>query len=369
MIVNISYNSSMNSQYNDSIFFQTGRYSCKNDVVAFYDEISNSVFCLNTDSMKLDFIVCLYEIAKMDDYVVLKPIYIDDCLVIIPEYTNMPIIKYNIKNYSVEVLDFLKERFRINDVVDYVDELLLVPGETTEPIIRLSKPHLCVKSIDEEWYVNKRECWGVSVYNNRVAIPIINEKSYYLINENKIIDLNIDNTIFSISLCDEGVWILPTKGNEIYYIYNNNIEIVPLVVDGIIYDASAFLRVVNHKNKLFLFPSKENYILIYRIDLKIWTVNKGDEGIKENTLYHNLPLIPYWGFFFKNDIMYLLPYSNYFAYIDEDSKMIRRVEIMLDNCYKYEKYISWIKKNSSMFFIEKANGSLKEYINNLLCDR
>ena len=297
-------------------------------------------------------------------------------IILIPLFLDSEWIFYDIKEKKVRYDCPIKKRVRISSTITIDMNLFLIPSDIYSPIITCSLDDMKVIKIHEKWYRPGKEdggtrVWGTSSCKNLIAIPIINSNCICCMNiENiAIITPQIYDTIHSVSICKDRIWILPNIEKAIYAsnLEGDIIEKVSLSQIKSETITGKFIRIIATEESVFLLPSYGEDMYVYLCKEKqIVHIDLKDRYFLQGRLFAQ-NLAPYWDFVIENKMLHLLPRDCRYRMIDICSIENKERNLYYGENIDCNKYWNMAVANQKDCMFEKRKGELKEFFQYMFC--
>ncbi len=289
---------------NNEFLGETSKYCIEGNYIWFYDEISGALYRLDRESYIVKVILTPMEIHQKKILSVRQILKRKNKIYIIPNNISFEWLIYDIVDKSLERIILSSKSYVIGNAVSIGDWIYLIPEKTNHVLVIVEAEKLNIKTIIADWYKNNVEelaCWGNTVFENKILFPIIGTKEIFQIQGEQIIELSfhIKKPIYSISLCANGIWILPSEGNEIFRADENGelIDSFEIQINGYGDTAEQFARIITVEGYVYLFPKQGGQIWVWNINSKEWIVIGEEDESLYRSLYQKTRSVPYWGYY------------------------------------------------------------------------
>lgn len=362
---------------------EIAKYCMDEDYIWFYDEISGGLYRLDKTIYIVDVLLTPMDIHQKEIFPVRQIVKWENKIYIIPNNISHKWLVYNIEGKRLESVQVSSQSYEIGNAVGMGEWIYLIPEKTNHMIAIVDAETLKIKMIITNWYKNnikKLECWGHSVFEDMILLPIIDTGEIYQIQGEQIsaLRLYIKQSIYSISLSKDGIWILPGEGKSIFFI-NKNSEFIDSFEIQKIEDENAaerFARIIAVDKYAFLLPKQGGQILVLDTSNKSWTVLGNKEEAPFRSLYQKTRNLPYWGCYYNEGSLYMLPLQYRFAEINVENQSINYKVLRCADTLLEQQYISWVQwfheKTKINMYVEWEKNSLKNFLeitlkHNLTC--
>lgn len=350
-------------------------FYAEKDYIWAYDELSLGLYKINLCKKEVELVLAPMQIHKENIIRICGVVKKESEIILVPESVNENWIVYNTTDKSIKYIYPLFAKHRISEVRQEDNMIYLIPLDTNEPIILISvedmKP---IKQIDN-WYdvqnkiTKKHLCMPSSSDGINVFFSVYETKCICMVNakETRMFEINIPNSVVSISVWGEDIWILPEKGNYIYRADNkgNLLDCIELAAEyGI--TADQFARIVATGMYIFLFPYDGDTVCVYKKTDKM--ILKTDAALKPlwGTFLVGNMYCSFWGYYADSKILHLLPWGYRYIEIDLSTLEICESKLNYGETYWQKDYVNWClraKSNySKTFFRDNSKNSLEEFV-------
>lgn len=350
-------------------------FYAEKDYIWAYDEASLGLYKINKCKEEVELILAPTQIHKEKIIKICGVIKRESEIILVPGSVDENWIVYNTTDKSIKYIYPPFSKHQISEVRQEDNIVYLIPFDTNEPIILISIEDINpIKQIDN-WYdvhntiTERHRCTSSSFDGINVFFLVYKTKCICIVNakEKRIIEINIPNSIVSISVCGEDIWILPEKGNYIYRTDNkgNLLDCVELA-DEYGMTADQFSHIVATEMYVFLFPYDSDVVWVYKKkDKLILKINSSLTPLWGSFLVFYM-YSSFWGYYEDNNILHLLPWKYRYIEIDLSTLEIRESRLSYGEPYWQKDYVnwcSWAKKDySKSFFRDNRKDSLEEFI-------
>lgn len=368
----------MNDQidyYKTEFFGETSKYCIDGDYIWFYDAISGGVYRLDKNLYIVEAVLTPMEIHQKSIFPVRQILKRENEVYIIPNNISHDWLIYDITNKRLRRVSLSSQSYVIGNAVNIGEWIYLIPEKTSHIFAIVETATLKVKRIILNWYKNdckEFDCWGCSISDDMIYFPIIGEKKIFRIEKEKFVEipLDIDQSIYSISINENGIWILPSEGRTIFLMDRNGqfIDSVEIQSDYNMAVAKQFSRIIATDMYVYLFPKQGGSIWFLEITNKKWAVVGEKEEPLYRSSYQRERNIPYWGYYCNEKKLYMLPLQYRFAKINTEDKSIEYKVLQCPDTFTNREYMSWIywfnKKARTNMHLEWERDSLRDFLRN-----
>lgn len=352
------------------------RYCVDGDFLWFYDEISGGLYRLDKKNYSVEVILTPMEIHQKEIVYVLQILKWKNEVYLIPSNISCEWLIYDTFHKKLKRVRLFSESYEIGNAVNIGKQIYLIPEKTNHILAIVEAEPLRIKMIMNNWYKGnnkKLACWGYSIFNDKISFPIIGTKEIYLVQRKEIVRLllNIKQAIYSICLVKDGIWILPTEGKFIFVVdrMGKLIEAVEIRTGCPGDTAEHFTRIIAVDKYVFLFPKQGGRILALEKCSNNWfVIGRKDEPLYR-TLYQKSRNLPYWGCYYKEEKLYILPKQYRFAEVNMEAKSVsfKVLPCAAPISQQYMMWVHWFKNKAKInLFVEWEKNSLQSFLQNSL---
>ncbi len=360
--------------YENEFLGEISKFCIDGEHIWFYDEVSGGLYRLDKKSYVVELILTPMDIHQKKIFPLRQIIKWKNEIYLIPDNISYEWLIYNIVDKRLRRVFLTSQSYVIGNVLNIGKWIYLIPEKTNHILAIIEADTLNINIIISNWYKNdvaELACWGNSVFEDTILFPIINTREIYQIQKKQIVELSlhINQPIYSVSLAKNGIWILPSKGNTIFFVDKkgeliDSIEI--RINNGYVETADRFVRIIASKRYVYLFPRQGGQILILDSFSKEWiTVGEKNEPLYR-PLYQKTKNFPYWGCCFNEGKLCTLPLQYRFAEINIESKSIDYKILRCITTFMRSQYISWVhwinEKAQTYMYVEWERDSLKNFL-------
>lgn len=359
--------------YGNEFIGEIEKYSIDEDYIWFYDEISGGLYRLNKNDYIVEIILTPMELHYKKIFPVRQIIKWRNEIYLVPNDTSHEWLIYDITEKRLRSVLLSLRSYAIGNAVNIGKWIYLIPEKTNHILGIIETGTLSVKTVITNWYTNngvELECWGNSIFRDMIAFPVIGTGEVFQIKGDQItkLQLHIKQPVYSVSLNENGMWILPSNGNTIFFADRNGevIDSVEIWSNGYKNTVERFVRIISIDKYVYLFPKQGGQILVLETNNKKWTViGKPDEPLYRS-LYLKSRTMPYWGCYYNEGKLYTLPCSYHFAEIDTKNRSINYKYLQCKTLFMEQQYISWVhwmnKKSGLNHYMEWNKCLLKDLL-------
>lgn len=346
----------------------------ENNIIWAYDELFMCLIKIDLNSEKVEILLTHLQIHKDKILNIRGIIKREDTIILVPLMIDEYWIVYNIKEKNVAYIHPTLLKYQITEICQCGNWIYMIPIKTNDPILIVSLDDMKnFRQIDNWYHLNNKDdayyfCWGASINGNNAYFPVVETKYICKINSEqvKLLEADISVPIRSISASDDGIWILPIAGNDIYQINQNGnilnrIEILKNEKNFM----KQFARIVSTKNYIFLFPFMKNNIYIYIKSKKTSVKLSLNVTLSFGEMVKRIDC-SYWDYCIYNEKFYLLPMRYRCTKIDLLTLKVNEIELMCENYYSTDDYLEWHSWRSSFGEnwtpIDNGSNAIREYI-------
>lgn len=341
-----------------------------------YDEITHGLFRFEIDSKEVALVLSPIYIHRHTSKKIRGISKIGNEIILIPLFLNEKWIFYDLIKKTIRYYSPIKDKIKLIDAVTIGKKLFLIPENICDPalLVLLDNPDK-IKFLNS-WYLHNNEkvkknvsIWGASSYVDTVVFPIVNTNYIYYVNDRGMNLLKIDNlnSIHSVSMSENGIWVLPMSGKCIYLVdfKGEILEKVDLSEIKSEVTANGFNRIIIVEEILFLLPIHGNVIYSYHILERQFRQIE----MRGNILWGEFfvpGIAPYWDYILEDKKLHLLPLSYPYQWIDLDSLKSCSRSLSYGNninTSEYWKMVGYVQGKNK--FNETRNG-LEEFIQTIL---
>lgn len=348
-----------------------GRFSVsykEGDFIYAYDIITHGLYKFTLSLRKADLIITPESIHQYTKDMIMGISKTGDEIILIPQFADEKWIFYNEQEKKIRYEKVLDSKVCITAVITLGSNLFLIPFNSNEPIIIVSLNFIKTIKIFENWNKNnekkKSYIWSATSYDDLVFFPIVGSEKIVSVNCNEIniIVSDISDSICSISIYKEKIWILPTSGDNIYSIHFNGevVDRIKLSSEKLKISAEEFCRIVVVEDSIFLFPFYDKKIYVYQLKRKELVSIASERNFFEGSLLARVN-IPYWDFVIEKGILHLMPCEYRYMTINIDSLESREYALQYGNGINCNKYLIMIRNNKIDSFNEKRNCDIRDF--------
>lgn len=341
-----------------------------------YDAITRGVYKYTLGLRKVNLVIPPENIHQYTKDIIMGISKREDEIILIPEFVDEKWIFYDEKKKKFRCEKVVKSKVRIIGVITLGSSLFLIPVNAYEPIIIVSIDGMHTIKIFENWYkdnkINKNFIGSASSYGDLVVFPVVGSEKIVSVNCNEIsmIMPNIADSICSISIYKDKIWILPTSGVYIYSINFNGEVVDRIQLSNAEQKISAeeFCRIIVAEDTIFLLPIFEKKIYVYKLKRKELVEIKLESMFLEGCLLARVN-VPYWEVLIEKGVLHLLPFEYRYRTIDISSLESKEYALQYGNSInsrEYMKMIGYIKIDS---FYEKRKNDMREFFQYLFALR
>lgn len=363
----------METTYFDNEFIgEISKYCIEGDYIWFYDEISGGLYRLDKKNYVVEVLLTPMEIHEKGIFPMLQIAKWRNEIYLIPNNLSHEWLIYNVATKQLRSVLLCSQSYKVGNVIGIREKIYLIPEKTDQIVAIMNAETLDIEIITDNWYKNvagQQKCWGYSVLEDVVSFPIIGSREIFQIKGKQIknISLNIEYPVASISLSKNGVWVLPIKGNHVFFTDRNGmlIESVEIRTRQRSETADIFGRIVTIGTYVCLLPKRGGQMWILRENDKEWIVIGERDKSLYRPLYQKTRSIPYWGCYYNEGKLYTLPLQYRLAEIDIENKSINYIVLQCETTLMKQKYMTWIhwlNNQEGNLYMEWRRTLLKEFL-------
>lgn len=358
--------------YRNEFIGEILKFCVDGNYLLFYDEISGGLYRVDKNTYIVEVIITPMELHQKEVFPVSQILKWKNEIYLIPNNISHEWLIYDIKGRKLRSVELLSQAYEIDRAVNVGKWIYLIPEKTNHILAIVEVETLNIKMITTNWYKNNSselECWGYSSLEDIIIFPIIGAREIFLIQGEEIIELSlhIKQTIYSISLSTNGIWVLPNEGNDILFVDKKGklIDSVEILINNHENGAEQFARIIAVEGYVYLFPKQGGQILVLEIDGKKWTAIGETEACPFRPLFRKTRgASTYWGCYDDEEKLYTLPLTYRFAEINIKNelinyKVLRYATSLLEK--QYMSWVYWLNEKTNFYFAEKGKNSLKNY--------
>lgn len=370
--------------YRNEFFGEIVSYILDKDYIWFYDEISGGLFRLDKKHYIVEVVLSPMEIHQRKAFPVRQILKWENEIYLISNSSSHEWLIYNIESKKLRSVLLPLQSYKIGNAVSIGNWIYLIPEKTDHVLAIIEAGTLSVKTIITDWYkddISQLECWGYSVFNDIICFPIIGMRKIFLVQGEQIVELSlyIKQSVYSVSLSEHRIWVLPSEGDEIFCVDKNGeqIDSVKIQTNCDNNTAKQFVRIIAIDSYVYLFPRQGGQIFALEKKSKEWTVIGKKEESLYRSLYQKTRDIPYWCCYDDEGKLYTLPLQYRFAEINVENKTIKYIilkyGITFDK-HQYTLWVNWLNKKTKSNFVEWEMSSLENLLkdsleNNVICNK
>lgn len=331
------------------------------DLIYAYDEITYGLYRFSVKNKEVDLLIPPTSIYRNSFNEIKAISKYEDEIILIPSFLNSEWIFFDIKKEKIRYSFPLKNEVSISGAITIGVNLFLIPSNVNNPVIIFSLKEMKIIKFYRNWYEQSKadngiHVWGASFYGDFVVFPVIGSKQIYCMNMKDInmIMFDIPDTILSVSICMDKIWILPTKGEYIYAsdIKGNIVIKVNLFQGEMKNSVNKYNRIIATEETVFLLP-------LYGEDICAYQCKKGQIvkiKMEEAYLYGRLfkqEITPYWDYIIENETLHILPRDCRYKKINIFSLENKEYYLNYGKNINYEKYWQMLRDNQKDYMYEK----------------
>lgn len=358
--------------YSNEFFGEIVKFCVDREYIWFYDEISGGLYRLNKKNYIVETILAPMEIHIQKKFPIREIVKWKNEIYLIPNNTSREWLIYNTSDKCLRSVFLQSQPYEVGNVVNIGKWIYLIPEKTNHILAVVEAGTLNIKMITDNWYKNcsyELKCWGYSVFEDTILFPIIGTGEIFQIQNEQIIELqmHINWSIASISLSEDGIWILPSEGKTIFLMSRNGelkrtIEIQTGLHED---DANQFSRIIAIDKYVYLFPKQGGQILVMEKSNEEWIAIGNKNEFYYRPIYHKTRNLPYWGCYYSENKLYILPLQFRFAEISAENKSIYYKFLQCETHFMAQQYMSWVHWFSDIegtnFYMEWRGHLLKDF--------
>lgn len=302
------------------------------------DDAIGGLYQINTFTYKVKSILAPSQIYKYGKIKIITIFKWEERIILVPEKLECFWIFYNKVTDNIhykKIKDIKGTAIGGRIVGNY---LFLAPRSIDDQIIIINlqtfccvkKLNICKATVQD---INVNKSWDVVATYMGIVFTFYNTK--YIMNVNseeiRLHVADIPYGICSLSVWENELWVLPSKGRNIYMtdINGKRKNTVCLISDERFTDVSAFARIVATEKYIFLLPFSAKEIYVY-LKKEKKTVRIKPEGKR---LYNIFPEVSnassYWEYYIQRNNINFFPLSNPFLVVDLETLKWKEKDIFL----------------------------------------
>ncbi len=357
--------------YKNEFIGEIVKYCVDGEYIWFYDEISGGLYQLNTKSCIVEVVLTPMEIHQEKIFPVTQILKWKNKVYLIPNNISYDWLVYDIVDKHLSSVLLSSQSYEVDIAENIGKWIYLIPEKTNHVLAIVDAETLNVKMITTDWYRDDNrelECWGYSLFEDIILFPIIGTREIFRIQGEQIIKLSlqIKQLIYSISLNKDGIWILPSEGDAIFFVDENGefIDSVDIWTNGYKEAAERFARIIAIDRYVYLFPKQGGEILVLETNKKKWTALGDKNAHFYRPLFQKTESVStYWGYNYNEGRLYTLPLIYRYAEIIENKslnyKVLRYAATLM--AQQYMSWVYWLNGRKKIYFAERGKESLKSF--------
>lgn len=341
----------MKKKLQDNEFFGETVRSCEDEgKVYFFDEITRGLFYMDKDTYDVGLLASPSELISRGDFQVLQLVKLNDNLYIIPVSMNLGWQIFNLVSRHLNVIYPFERDEIIGNVIIMGSVLYIIPEQTNQIFAKIDTSKGIAEVLSDNWFdeIEMKECWGYSAYLNRIVFPIIGTNEIVNFENERIekIWFPLDETIASVCLDNDGLWILPESGR---YIYNDNekSEITRIDITSERALVCDYIRIFSVGDYIVLLPKMDGNVMIYKKKEKRWMCVEKNKEERFRVLFRQVKskAIPFWDYSFCENKILLMPLRYRLVEINLETG---EMDFKIMNCkegFTGQQYKEWAKNS------------------------
>lgn len=308
------------------------------DTIWCVDEAVKGLFQVNRFTYKVK---CALSPSRLFKYGKIKITTVfkwEDMIVLVPEKLECFWIIYNKVTEKVDYKKITKIEGKTIGGRVVGSYLFLAPRSMGDQAIVINLRTFCCDrkiNVCKEEVQNKGTIvsWDVIATDTGIAFTFYDTKYIIMVNPKgaKSYVADIPDGICSLSVWESELWILPSKGRNIYMAdmsgkIKNTIQFIS---DEKFTDVSVFARIVATKNCIFLLPFSIKGIYVYLKKEKRSIIIKTAEKRLRNTFHAVSNTSSYWEYYIHENNIFFFPLENPYLIIDLDTLKWKEEDIFL----------------------------------------
>lgn len=359
--------------YVNEFFGRIVRFYAESNTIWAYDELSMGLYEINLNTGRAELLLTHLQIHKDKCLIICGLIKKENEIILVPKTIDDNWIVYKIKEKEVSYIHPISSKKQILEFCQYDNMAYMIPEKVNDPIYVISLDNMkYVKQINNWYCIDDRDntaysCWGACVNEDGIYFPVVGKRyiCYLKYEKTEFIMADIPETIHTIGVSKDGIWVLPMLGSHIYQIARtgkviNCVEVLKDEENSV----KQFARIISTENYVFLIPFLKNSIYVYR------KIKKDFIKISSRTKLPNAGITMkidsnYWGYYINNEMLSLLPLRYRWSMINLQTLEILEKQIVNKGEYikEYLKSHLWKNKtNEYLIFNDNGDNALNDYI-------
>lgn len=347
------------------------------EILYAYDEITHGLYSFSFALKKVSLVLPPESIHRNSADKIVGVAKGDDEIILVPDHLDSEWTFFDVKKETVRYDRPFEYRVYISGAIMIGTNLFLIPANTCNPIVIFSLDKMEVVKVFEKWNKQMEEknappfwIWGASYCDDCVIFPIVESNCIGCMNAEDIsvIKADIPETILSVSVYGDRIWILPTSGEYIYALNFKGeiVDKVNLLQSEAGVSVKGFVRIAATENNIFLFPIYGGNVYVYQCRRnRILQLERGKKCLR-GRLYEENPT-PYWEYVVENEMLHLLPCDYRYKRINMSSLDIEEYSLSYGENINYGRYWKMMGKIRKECVLEKKESDLEDFLQYLLC--